>query len=392
MFVKGSKNIVGEWIFYINWFLPVYLILLKFVLEERAISWISYVLYLGLTILYIFLYRPIMSKSVFVFLVIYWIMLVLNILIVSYKSYVVIEGGTNFLKFIIPVLFFSQISTSQLEDFYVNFYHITLKHMILILPYYYMTRNEIIDYGDFSVLTSLLLIVLMIGIVIFQDKILIGIIGLIITFVMTTLFSSRMPVIAFLLVTFILVFLKINNSSFRIFFISATFVVLTVCFINIEDILSFINKQLIELGIESRTIIRFTNDIGEKSILEMAGSSNRQYIWSTTIEYLKERYFFLPGGFAAIRGITDGNIYFSHNLFLDLFVMFGIFAVPAIFFVIIKIYNLSKIVEKKVFLSFCSFFLFWFFCSLTGAHFLSDSYAIVSWSVLFFTKKQVKEI
>ena len=84
MFVKGSKNIVGEWIFYINWFLPVYLILLKFVLEERAISWISYVLYLGLTILYIFLYRPIMSKSVFVFLVIYWIMLVLNILIVSY--------------------------------------------------------------------------------------------------------------------------------------------------------------------------------------------------------------------------------------------------------------------------------------------------------------------
>jgi len=341
MFVKGSKNIVGEWIFYINWFLPVYLILLKFVLEERAISWISYVLYLGLTILYIFLYRPIMSKSVFVFLVIYWIMLVLNILIVSYKSYVVIEGGTNFLKFIIPVLFFSQISTSQLEDFYVNFYHITLKHMILILPYYYMTRNEIIDYGDFSVLTSLLLIVLMIGIVIFQDKILIGIIGLIITFVMTTIFSSRMPVIAFLLVTFILVFLKINNSSFRIFFISATFVVLTVCFINIEDILSFINKQLIELGIESRTIIRFTNDIGEKSILEMAGSSNRQYIWSTTIKYLKERYFFLPGGFAAIRGITDGNIYFSHNLFLDLFVMFGIFAVPAIFFVIIKIYNLS---------------------------------------------------
>lgn len=392
MLDKRNGKIVGEWIFYLNWFLPAYLILLRFVLEERLISWISYVIYLGLTIIYIFLYKPIMRKDVLTFLTIYCIVLLLNFGIVSYKYYVAIEGGTNFLKFIIPVLFFSQISVSQLKNFYINFYHITLMHIILIFPYYYMMRSKVIDYGDFSVLTSLLLIVMLMGIVVFQEKMLIGIVELIITFVMTILFSSRMPVIAFLLVALILIFLKMDNSILRFFFIVTIIFLLVVCYINIENILIFINKQLLEIGIESRTISRFANDIGDKSILEIVGSSNRQYIWSTTIKYLKERFFFLPGGFAAVRGITDGNVYFSHNFFLDIFVMFGIFAIPVIFLVIIQIYNLSKIVEKKVFLSLCSFVLFWFICSLTGAHFMSDSYAIVSWSILFFTNKQAKEI
>ena len=129
-----------------------------------------------------------------------------------------------------------------------------------------------------------------------------------------------------------------------------------------------------------------------QKLLEKAGKVVAIELDDRMIRILKERFFFLPGGFAAVRGITDGNVYFSHNFFLDIFVMFGIFAIPVIFLVIIQIYNLSKIVEKKVFLSFCSFVLFWFICSLTGAHFMSDSYAIVSWSILFFTNKQAKEI
>ena len=78
MLDKRNGKIVGEWIFYLNWFLPAYLILLRFVLEERLISWISYVIYLGLTIIYIFLYKPIMRKDVLTFLTIYCMVLLLN--------------------------------------------------------------------------------------------------------------------------------------------------------------------------------------------------------------------------------------------------------------------------------------------------------------------------
>lgn len=393
--IRRKVNISGmnilDIIFYANWFLPAYLILLKALISDRKISFLSYFVYLFFIIAFFLFNRKKTDKRVCLFLIFYTLILAINTFFVPYKTYALVEGGASLFKFVVPLCYFSSIKIDEFDMKIKLWYEVTLCHIILVLPYLIFSSKNIIGYGDFSVLTTQLIVILMIGVLVYNEKKLIGYFSILAIFIVMLLFSSRMPTVSAIIVFVYLVYCNINKKIGKVFFALVLIFCGFLFFCYIGDIFKVAYKVLTEVGIESRTIEKFSNDIGNISLLEMAGSSNRSYIWKTTMEYLINRKG-LPGGFGCVRAITKGKVYYSHNIALDLMVMFGFFSFIVVLFFFCKFFKLKHNISKRDFRVINCIFLFWFMSSLTGAHFLSDAYGIASWSIVFFlnTKRKNK--
>lgn len=371
-------------IFLLWWFWPIYSVLLEIIIPDRVVSYIGYLFFLLLFASALYINRGQIKRSFGIFVLLYIFLGIINIYLVTYWYYAVVEMGASLMKFIVPVYIFSYIDNADMEKIIFKWYQWGIAHTFLIPVIYVCMKRGIIGYGNVAVVTVSNIIILLIGFYIFSWNRLKGFFAFFANFIFLFLWGSRMPALATICVgIYLFAFWKRTLKNAKPVLLLLFSVIISLIFINIKEIVSFLCDYCISRGIDSRTITKFSQDIGNLSLIEMMKSSGRGYIWETTWDFLKNQEG-LPGGFGVVRALTNGAYYFSHNIFLDLLVIFGIFTIPIIIGLLYQLYKNYYLFSKTNFILCTTYGLFFFICSLTGAHFLGDSYAIVFWGMLFF--------
>lgn len=374
-----SRNIN---IFLIWWFSELYFNLIKIVSTNRAVILFQYICYITLFIIALWNNKFKVKRNFMVFSLGYLSITLINTMCVSYPTYVLVESITAFCVFLAPVYIFSTDAIS-VEELLYKWNRWAIIHTIF-LPFFSLKIFSVhISYGIYASVTVLNIVVLMITYFKVERKV-VTLFCIIYNFLILLIKGSRMPMAACVVLGIILVLFPLyKKRAQKMCMLAAGSIILLGTLLNIKQLLIWANDYLLGKGITSRTIQMLLQDLGNKSMIEMAGSSGRDWIWEIALDAIKEKKG-LPMGFGVIRNMTNGQIYFSHNIFLDMWIIMGIFTIILVMaggYVYLKKKRKYSNIEKTVLNSFGIYF---FLCSLTGAHFLSDRYAVVFWGMLFF--------
>lgn len=370
-------------IFLIWWFVPIYITLLKIFFDPSLMSMLRNVVYIILLLYALTVNHGRISKKFCIFIVSYISIFFINLIFINYKYYAVIEAIPSLIFFSTPVYIFS-VPNFRIINLLEKWYKWCAFHTLTVPICVLLKNTGLTSYGDIASITTLNLTILIYTYFkLHKNKMILFCIF--INFISLFLFGSRAPLIATVIVAIFLYIFPLKEKKLTQIVI---IIVLTIIFIyiilNLVTIMTSFRDILTQYGIESRTITKFVNDLSQNlKITDMAESSGRERIWSIAIEYIKTRYG-MPSGFGVIRHLTDGKIYFSHNLFLDMYIVLGIFIVPVFITLFQKLRKARKTLYKAEYQVCLTFGLYFFVSSMTGAHFLGDPYAIVVWGILFF--------
>ena len=106
-------------------------------------------------------------------------------------------------------------------------------------------------------------------------------------------------------------------------------------------------------GLRSRNISLFLLHLRGGNFESL--SAGRSEIYSTVYAYVRQRYG-LPAGFGVTRFITNGEYYFSHNVFLDFALVFGIWgSMVFLLGTVIAFISLSFVPVQRLLSLLCSF-------------------------------------
>lgn len=370
-------------VFLIWWFIPIYIILLKIFFDPSLMSMLRNIVYMLLLIYAVFVNDGRIPKKFCVFIISYILIVFINLIFINYKYYAVIEAIPSLILFSTPVYIFS-VSNFQIMSLLEKWYKWCVFHSLAVPICVFLQNIGLITYGSIAGITTLNLLVLIYTYFkMKKDKIILFCI--LTNFISLFFFGSRAPLVAIVIVFIFIYIYPLKEKRLSEMIMIMLFAILFIYMIlNLEPIMISFRNLLSQYGIESRTITKFVNDLTQNlKITDMAESSGRDQVWSIAYEYISSRYG-LPGGFGVIRYLTNGQFYFSHNLFFDMYIMLGILIIP-VFIILFRKLRKARSTLHKLEYQFClAFGLYFFICSMTGAHFLSDSYAIVFWGALFF--------
>lgn len=381
---KHSRAECLNVIFLFWWFWPVYSIILQVFMSDRAVSYLGYLFFMLLFFSALCINRRRLKKSFIIFVLLYILFGLINIFLVSYWYFVTVEMGASLIKFIVPVYIISYSDNGTMRNLIFKWYHWGIYHTFFLPLIYILMNCGVIGYGGVATAVVPNIVILLIGFYYYGWNKLEGFLMFLVNFCFLFLFGSRMPMVAILIVgAYLCIVWKKMFGHIKIFFVMGLTIIITVFVMNLREIIDILVGYCAVMGIDSRTITKLSQDVGEISLIEMMKSSGRGDIWEISWKFLGNQ-FGMPGGFGVIRALTNGSKYFSHNIFLDISIMLGIFAIPLVMAVLYQLYRKYQLFSKENFV-FCTVYGFFFFiCSLTGAHFLGDSYSIVFWGMLFF--------
>lgn len=381
----NNRVYINNRLLVIWWYIPlIYNVIYSFF----SYSFLALIKYIVYAVLFFFTtkindYK--FNKKFVLFIFSFIIFLLFNILAIDYRYYAMVEAITELLIFITPFYIVS-LNYIFIRDIivYMHKYSIffTLFSILAILFSMFNLYNW--SYGRVSSVAVLNVIFLLYSTFYKHDKKKLTIICLIINIIAIAFFGSRMPLMA-TFIAFLYLYFNFNNISYLKKYISIVIftILISIILINIKSILNSVAVIMNNYGLESRTINLLLNDLGNKSLIEMMMSSGREEIWPLAIDYILNNNG-IPGGFGVMRNVTGGHIYFSHNLILDTFIMFGLLAIPLFSFISIKLKRLYSICDKNERI-FISTIMIYFICtSMTGAHFLSDNYSVLFISLVLF--------
>lgn len=373
---KNSRIIV------IYLYMGVFLNLLSLILNDKQISNIGYAITIFLIIYTLIINNFYVSKKLLWILVISLIYMTINLLVVSYKYFVLVEIFSILTSCFLPlyIIILGKVKYKYLLEFWFKI----AKMLTLFFPIYIILYSKsFIGYGDIGVYSHTNTLIIIYYLFIIKEVKLSTIIFLIVNISMGFIIGSRMALISSIITSTAMILFLPQKRKFKHYFGIILFSVLAlVVVLNIKDIIYFIYSITTKYGIRSRNLILFIEQLEGASFEEF--SSGRAEIYKIVSEYISNRSG-LPGGLAVPRYLTDGTYYYSHNVFLDFTLVFGI--IGTIVFFIWYIYKNFKFFKLKQtdYYRFSLYFIltisFWL-QSITGAYFLQNKFFLVSISIL----------
>ncbi|MCG9697108.1 O-antigen polymerase [Shewanella sp. Isolate11] len=180
---------------------------------------------------------------------------------------------------------------------------------------------------------------------------------LVVAFVLILIFGNRGSLLV-VFSMFIICLLFNDAFTFKkylsLLFLMSIFVIF---YFHIEEIALLIKSLMTDLGYYSYSIIKITNVIlGDETI--SSSSSGRDVIYNMIYNDILNGGIKLYG-IDYVYTVSKGEFFYSHNIFLDILLMFGIFGVGIIFLISIMFFTFITFCKNKykklLFLCFFSF-------------------------------------
>lgn len=381
---------INSWLLLCSLYSRVCLNLMAPFLNSSWISNFSYGLAVFLFLIALIVNRFRVSKSFVCYVLVVIMYALTNSIVVSYKSYVLTE--------LVGI-----ISSSFLPMYLITLQGIDYEYMVkswkklastltLLFPIFvtfYVRR--IISYADIGHYSHLNILPIGFSLLVkrkdkFWDFVLFSING-----ALGLVLGSRTLVVTSLILLILMVIVFTENKDLKYYFrLSISAICLIVVFLHLSEILGLLFSFITKLGLNSRNLYLFMKQ------LEGAGfeaiSSGRSWIYETMLQFIKDRSGW-PAGLGAARYATSGLYYYSHNVFLDFSLVFGILG--AMVFFLWYTHRTIKLAVQPGLKSyeFIFFFLisvsFWL-QSFMGAYFVTHRFFYISFAILITKPKRAK--
>lgn len=278
----------------------------------------QYIIYMTLAIVAIGTTMSI-NKRVFAFLLIFFAMIFVNCMVVPYQYYVFIEGIQALVGIIVPCLCVSN-NLFNLNIFIEKWWRFSRLNLPLVLVAIILFKQGLVHY---SIFTSICVPNVFIG----SYMVLQGIekkkwlyVNVAFNILVTAVLGGRMSAaISACMILFAYVYSGRIKLWKKLIIIVGLVIAAYILLNNLIEILYWISQKLEQYGMQSRSVTLLINQIKSNGIY----LTNRDYIYSACIEYVKGRMG-LPGGFGIPLYITSGEYYYAHNVILQLLTFFGI--------------------------------------------------------------------
>ena len=166
----------------------------------------------------------------------------------------------------------------------------------------------------------------------------------------------------------------------KILIFSFAVAIVVVILINFRELLLWINENLNNVGMHSRSLTLLIEQI-EKNKVHVSG---RDEIYTKCIEFIKMRYG-LPGGFGVPQYLTNGEYYYSHNLILQLLITFGGIGTLLLMILLYQKMCMIKKYESKDFFRLIIFSFFsYILIGMTGSSIWINYISTIAIALVFF--------
>lgn len=349
---------------------------IKSFMGNGSIIWIITILGMGVS----FLINKKIYKSYLFILIISLILILLNILLVSYKS-LVINQLFEFIKFgLIPL--YLAINKFDYDSFVSYWYKFSVINFIILLFYIPDVINKKLSYMVFGIS----LVYSFVGVIAyFYIKNMYKIFNLLILItilILIFIFGNRSSLLLCLAIWIFIKLYTIRNDIKKIFSLLIMVIISVIAYINISSILKNINILLQNLGIHSYSISKYIMAI-DKGVIK--SSSGRDNLAKLSIDIITNNPLKANG----LKYFTyaTGEIY-PHNLILDLSIIFGllgcIFIIGLLLYLVFKI-RYIKSENFKIIL--CEIIILEFLWLLFSGTFIEESLFWIIIGMLIQIKK-----
>lgn len=349
---------------------------IKSFMGNGSIIWIITILGMGVS----FLINKKIYKSYLFILIISLILILLNILLVSYKS-LVINQLFEFIKFgLIPL--YLAINKFDYDSFVSYWYKFSVINFIILLFYIPDVINKKLNYMVFGIS----LVYSFVGVIAyFYIKNMYKIFNLLILItilILIFIFGNRSSLLLCLAIWIFIKLYTIRNDIKKIFSLLIMVIISVIAYINISSILKNINILLQNLGIHSYSISKYIMAI-DKGVIK--SSSGRDNLAKLSIDIITNNPLKANG----LKYFTyaTGEIY-PHNLILDLSIIFGllgcIFIIGLLLYLVFKI-RYIKSENFKIIL--CEIIILEFLWLLFSGTFIEESLFWIIIGMLIQIKK-----
>lgn len=351
----------------------------KFILERIWSNGILlyYGILLCITVLVLLLRRK-TSKRLILYLLTYILFAFINILVVRYSYYVMIEAFSAFFIFLPALLIIG--SSNFFVDYYIRYWYIAARIHSVMLPFFFLLYvNKIVNYGIFTYVCIPNAVIFSYYIFLYDQKIgMATICFAAVNSCVALLFGGRMAGLI-CIITYVYAFLMSNKISLikKLIFTILCSVSVIIVIRYVREILLYIYLLLKKYNLGSRTLWLYLKSPGTNKVY----SSGRDNIYPLVLRYIKER-FALPGGFGVVLNLSQGQYYHPHNLILQLVVLLG--GLGALIFIFSAIFRMLKLkTDKNLYFLLLLIYNFLTY-SLTGTSILDNSFSIMIIGLLYF--------
>ena len=350
-------------------------------------SIVEYIALLFLGIVPFFIYHKI-SGRVLAFLGIFFLLIIINCAVVSYRYYVLVEGIQALIGVFVPCVIITNYYFS-LDDFLNRWYLFAVYNIPLVVIAVLLLRLNLAHYSIFTGICVPNVFILSYGIMQMRINKKIAIVISLIYIMTTAALGGRMAA-AVCMAMLILSFLFSSNISLvnKTIFVLIILVIAYYLIEHFSSILLWASSLLNNYGIRSRSVTLMIKQLSTRELY----TTNRDTIYSLVFDYIKDRAG-LPGGLGVALYLTSGKYYYVHNCILQLFVVFGVLGAFVVVFVITHRFVMLKSILPQNALKLLGFMLItYLIIGFTGSSFFIHYLATIFIALFFFGKKVLVEM
>ena len=300
----------------------IYMPFIKNIMEDTmGISFIiGYIITIFLSILVI-LDNFVIYRKVKYFFAFFSIAIIINASLVDYYKYVLVEGVQALISIGVAIIIINSPKFS-FNEFIDSWYKFAIKGWLIIIIVLYLFKIDMLHYNVFTNICIPNICIIGYRFLYYNELNLNSFLVFLFNILIATLFAGRMSAFISNLILFLVIFLskQIPNYVQKIYKSILILIFLLMVAIFVEKELLYLFQSLFEyFGISSRNINLIINyfETGDIHL------TNRDILFSLCYEKIKQQAWF-PNGFGVILKLTDGKIYYAHNVFLQLLLQFGI--------------------------------------------------------------------
>lgn len=383
-FVKFEKNKTRTLSWLLTLWVYTYALFYFVPLIIPSTTMLMYIWLATIAVIVIFINKKI-SVGLLKFMMLYVLVALVNVAVVSYKYYVVIDAFSGFVIFI-PALLIISSYQFNIEDFLNVWYKFAIAATVFSPVAIILMQKRIIDYGVFTYLNlpNCIAFSFIFSLVNKEDRRKkIGLFLSIFNFFIILFFGGRMAAFAAAFSVFLGYMLSSSANRIKKAIIIIMVGVMGVLIVNnLYSILVYANVILNKFNLNSRTFALLAEQIkASGNGLYMSG---REVIYEEVVNYISQRAG-LPGGFGVTLYISNGEYYHPHNLFLQLAVLFGIVGgILAVLVFVYRIFRVKKIYSHLEYIFTLFLILNYLVISFTGGSILNNYVAIMGIGMAFF--------
>lgn len=347
----------------------------------------EYLAYLLLAVVPIFIY-PKIKQSVLILIGCFAIILAINYAVVSYRYYVFVEGVQALIGVTVPCICITN-RYFKINDFLKRWYKFAIHNVPLVIVAILLFRMNLVHYSIFTSICVPNVFIISYGIMEMKANKKSAIVISVLNIIATVALGGRIAAVV-CITMLVLAYLFSRDISFikKLIFIILLLIVAFLLIENLNSILAWLSQQLNSVGIKSRSITLLIEQLNSHELY----TTNRDKIYSLTIEYIKDRSA-LPGGFGVALNLTSGEYYYVHNLFLQLLVVFGgIGTVIIIGTMVVIFYKLKYKIPKSAYRLLTFMLLAYLIIGFIGSSFFVHYLATIFIALFFFGETVLLEM